>query len=52
MDNYTLPAKLVQQILDILNELPARVSRGVLNDIEMECLAQQAAAKEQKADPA
>lgn len=41
---YSLPEPLLQQIVTILNELPARISRPVLNAIEAEATAQDAAA--------
>lgn len=37
---YSLPAEVVQAIVNVLNDQPARVTRGVLNAIEAECLQQ------------
>jgi hypothetical protein len=37
---YSLPEPLLQQIVNILNELPARIVRPVLNAIEAETAAQ------------
>jgi hypothetical protein len=43
MEDYTLPGELVQNIVSVLNELPARVSRVLLNQMEATCNAQDAA---------
>lgn len=37
---YSLPAPLVQAIVSQLNEMPAKMSRGLLNAIEFECSEQ------------
>ncbi len=37
---YTFPAELVQSTVSLLAELPARVSRPLLNLIEVECKKQ------------
>lgn len=37
---YSLPANLVQAVVNILNELPARLVRPTLNAIEAECVRQ------------
>lgn len=54
MDNitYALPQKLVQAVVDLLNELPARASRPLLNGIEAECLRQDAERAHQAAEKA
>lgn len=41
---YSLPEPLLQAVVDVLNEQPARVVRGLLNAIEVECLQQDQAA--------
>lgn len=42
MNTYALPDQLVQAVVDLLNEMPARASRGVLNALEAECTRQDA----------
>lgn len=44
-ERYSLPAPLLQGIVNTLNELPSRVSRPLLNAIEGECLQQDEAAR-------
>lgn len=34
---YTLPAGLVQATLNLLNEMPAKMSRTLINALELEC---------------
>jgi hypothetical protein len=41
--SFTLPLSLVQGICNLLNELPAKNSRSLLNDIERACSAAAAA---------
>lgn len=33
---YSLPEPLLQAVVNVLNDLPARVTRGLLNAIEVE----------------
>lgn len=42
-ERYSLPAPLLQAITNTLNDLPARVSRSMLNALEVECVQQDAA---------
>lgn len=44
IDAYSLPTPLVQAIVQVLNEMPARATRALLNAIEAECLRQDEAA--------
>ena len=37
---YSLPEPLLQAVVAVLNEQPARAVRGLLNAIEVECLQQ------------
>ena len=51
MNSYNIPQELLQAIVSLLGEMPARVSRHVLNAVEAECVRQdQAAAAPKKAD--
>lgn len=38
--NYTLNEQLIQRIASTLGEMPARLSRHVLNELEVECSRQ------------
>jgi hypothetical protein len=49
---YSLPEPLLQAIVNALSELPARVSRGLLNAIEGECLQQDAQSEAEVQTPA
>lgn len=46
---YVIPAPLLQHVVNLLNDLPARTSRTALNAIEAEC-ARQDQARLQKAE--
>ena len=37
---YSLPEPLLQAVVTVLNEQPARLVRGLLNAIEAECVQQ------------
>lgn len=37
---YSLPGDLLQAIVNVLNEQPARITRALLNAIEAECIKQ------------
>ena len=39
--HYTLSAQLVQGIVNTLNQLPAGQVRGLLNELERECVLQE-----------
>ena len=41
LERYSLPADLVQRLANLLNELPARMSRQLINELEAECLQQE-----------
>lgn len=45
---YSLPEPLLQAVVNVLNDLPARVSRPLLNGIEVECAAQDAQEAQQR----
>jgi len=47
--NYELSAELLQAIVNLLNELPAKSSRFLLNAIEQETVKQDQQRAEQKA---
>lgn len=49
---YVLPQPLLQAIVGTLSELPARVSRALLNAIEAECLRQDRERSEARPDHA
>lgn len=54
VDRYSLDAALLQQIVRLLESLPAGQTRHMLNAIEAECIAQDAQpapAPAQAADP-
>lgn len=42
MTTYIIPESLLQGLVNLLQELPARVSRTLLNDLEAECQRQDA----------
>lgn len=46
IENYSIPAQLVQGTLNLLLELPAKQSRELINAYEQICRAQEKAADE------
>jgi hypothetical protein len=48
MKEYTFSEELVTAIINILNDTPARISRGVLNSIEKELVKQRESQEEEK----
>lgn len=49
---YSLPAPLLQHVVNLLNDLPAKTSRAALNAIEAECTRQDRERQEQAQRPA
>lgn len=48
--SYELSGELLQAIVNLLNELPAKVSRKLLNEIETETVKQDQQRAERKVD--
>lgn len=50
--HYNLSAQLVQGVVNVLNQLPAGQVRGLLNQLETECTAQDAQQQPEPVKPA